>query len=142
MRCRSFCLFALVLGLLEAGAFAGQRKIEFNRDVRPILSNQCFKCHGFDAKERKADRRLDTPEGAYAEIEKVRAMFGGLADLPDSSADFNADMNIWEISFAKGDPEQVRNDMYSGKPVDYMTVVLNAKTFELRYMNQVRSGCS
>ena len=34
-------------------------KIKFNRDVRPILSDNCFHCHGFDVKERKADRRLN-----------------------------------------------------------------------------------
>src|SRR4051812_32553965 len=39
-------------------------RIEFNRDVRPILSENCFYCHGNDANHRKAKLRLDVREEA------------------------------------------------------------------------------
>lgn len=66
MSTRIILVAALMIGR-AAIASAGEPKLDYNRDVRPILSEKCFACHGFNEKSREADLRLDMAESAYAE---------------------------------------------------------------------------
>lgn len=75
-------LSALVVFILFATLSFAARPIEFNRDVRPILSDKCLACHGADAKAKNIPLRLDIEAQAKADLGGRRAIVPG---SPESS---------------------------------------------------------
>ncbi|MEO5716875.1 MAG: PSD1 and planctomycete cytochrome C domain-containing protein [Luteolibacter sp.] len=82
--------------LLLPYARAAEPAPTYNKDVRPILSDKCFACHGFDQKHREADFRIDTPEGAHAKTD------GGLMGIKPGST---AESEVWR-RILTNDPEE------------------------------------
>jgi hypothetical protein len=99
-------IIAIFLSLC-AFTSAVAESLQFNRDIRPILSENCFACHGFDKNERKAKLRLDTAEGAYAEQDGVAAIVPG-----DPGASL-----VWEL-INSTDPDEVMPPPKSHKKLD------------------------
>ena len=59
--------------------------VSYNFNIRPILSDKCFKCHGPDANKREAGLRLDIPENAYAPLKETKGAFAIVRGKPELS---------------------------------------------------------
>jgi hypothetical protein len=82
-----------------AGVPASRTKINFNRDVRPILSDRCFACHGPDGNKRQSGLRLDLEKGLFDPLPKHT---GKRAFVPGNVADSYAYQRI-----ISKDPQEV-----------------------------------
>jgi hypothetical protein len=61
--------FALAFLVATATFSLAESEVKFNRDIRPILANNCFQCHGPSEKDRKAEMRLDEEDGILTAFE-------------------------------------------------------------------------
>ncbi len=62
-----------------------QKQISYNKDIRPLLSDRCFACHGPDVNKMKAGLRLDLQASAYAELSKNKGHFAIVPGSPEKS---------------------------------------------------------
>src|SRR4051794_4717689 len=79
---QQFAQFVLLGLMLPAFAFSQTQSqaLNYDRDVRPILSENCFQCHGQDSKKRMAGLRLDSFEGVTADRNGHAALTPGRAE--------------------------------------------------------------
>ncbi len=93
--------------------------VEFNRDIRPILSDNCFFCHGPDKNKREADLRLDTIEGLHGSEGKRGALVPG---KPDDSELFQRIVSL--------DEDQKMPPTESGKLLSERDILMLKKWIE------------
>jgi hypothetical protein len=106
--CRISTLVMLCLLLMQGTARSQpSAEIDFNRDIRPILSNTCWACHGPDDAQREGGLRLDLPSEAHQELES-----GNRAIVP---GDLEQSALYQRISSA--DPDEQMPPADFGKPL-------------------------
>lgn len=100
----------VVIGQILAAAIAisaSEPRVDFNRDIRPLLSDRCFACHGPDAEDRQAGLRLDEREKAVAVLES-----GTIPIVPGDPATSGLVGRVTNMS-----PDLVMPPPHVGKPI-------------------------
>jgi hypothetical protein len=103
--CAAAATFACVAAIAAAATAA--EPLDFNRDIRPLLSDRCFACHGPDAEDRHAGLRLDLREAATATLDS-----GATAVVPGDAATSELVQRITST-----DPDVVMPPPHVGKPI-------------------------
>lgn len=96
--------------------------VDFNFDIRPILADRCYSCHGPDENTRKADLRLDSEEGAFSPLKNSnnRAFVGG-----------NLNRSIAWKRIITSDPE-----MLMPPPAAHLALSTQEKALIAKWINQ------
>jgi hypothetical protein len=113
------CSHLLSLALLVAMVLvssAPAAELQFNRDIRPILSDNCLFCHGPDINKRKAGLRLDTQEGLLATLES-----GGRAVVPGSPSESSLIARITTADLDDRMPPADHAKQLTGEEIDRLT---------------------
>ena len=104
---RGLAVMMLLLCHLAVAAHKDAPKIDFNRDIRPILSEHCYACHGPDENKRKAGLRLDRPEEAMNTLKS-----GNRAIVP---GDLKKSTLVQRLT--SRDPDEIMPPPKEGKPL-------------------------
>ncbi len=117
------CLLTLLLATIARGD-----DVDFDRDIRPILSENCAFCHGPDEATRQADLRLDTADGAWSMIDKNNAAASELFRRITSSdpdelmppAESNRSLSVQQIELVRRwiDQGAVWEQHWSFRPIE------------------------
>ncbi len=117
----TMCLLAGPLGIraAQSGAPPMVSPVTFNRDIRPILSDNCYSCHGPDKDKRKAKLRLDTHDGLFDAIKDRRPIFPG---KPEQSEIYRRIIST--------DPDELMPKSGSGKTLSPRQIALIKRWIE------------
>lgn len=122
------CVGTLCLSLFTAPDVRAD-DISFNRDIRPLLSDRCFACHGPDEADRQASLRLDTvesDEGAYREIDGIIAIKPGSVEnsevwkriISDDEYEVMPPPEAHKPAFTDEEKEKIRKWIEEGAPYE------------------------
>ena len=120
----------LICVAVAVGDKTDSGEVDFARDVRPILSDKCFACHGPDQAARKSELRLDTPEGALK---------GGRSGFPALVPGDRNESELWALISTEFDEERMPPSK-SGKELREEHVPIHEPGGQLRVLQpeQVR----
>src|SRR5438552_2059991 len=118
-RRRPSCLRGLAVVMLACchPAVAAQKDLDFNRDIRPILSDHCYACHGPDENKRKGGLRLDRREEAFQTLKS-----GNQAIVPG-----DPHKSTLVLRLTSRDADEVMPPPKEGKPLSAAQIELLAR---------------
>lgn len=83
MRAAILCSSVLVWYFSFGGPLAAEERVDFHREIRPILADVCYQCHGPDDAARQSELRLDKKESTFADLGGYRAIVPGKPDASE-----------------------------------------------------------